>query len=352
MVKPMTIKASLLAVLLGIFGSQSSYGGGVDGGGGNTRPLHPVTEKQVREVLNEGRPLIIFLLNNYSNANHENADPLVQKLFRGPVSLLDRLRRIDVTLETNGPCFDSAGNAVDGSASQVNQTVCISLPRLTSKLSLETLKSQALALVAHEYSHLIGTTEAEAEELQEHVSRVLLNDEAKEMLRAASDAKYFLEPLVPKVNQWRGRLDQLGWAGLKELTAKVIPGFSKFLTFRTTEDYSLNADPEHAIAFLENMRLWVLQAEAYILNGDDSRHLTESRLNIIFQGYDEIDGRLMFWYLGQGRFELKDVDPVLAKIKFRRIRDRATAESEFAKSADYLSAFQRELAAAMRPLLK
>jgi hypothetical protein len=340
-----------------LLSGPAAVAGGVDGGGGNTRPAHPVTEAEVRKVLEEGRPMIVFLMNSYSaGATGRNPRPLPVKLFAGPVSLLDRLRAVNVSLATRGPCYDEGGNPVDGSANQRRQSVCISLPRLMEKLNRENLRNQTLALVAHEYSHLVGTSEAEAEELQEYVLETLLNRDAGEIYSAAYRAKYFLDDWVPYLAQQRGELGSVGWAALNELLARLHPQYSEKL-HASPRYFDLNDAFGTGYLLIEGMRVGLFRNEAPWLAGDRSEmsernHEANGRMFATF-GKPELDGATMIMMLGGGSGEMNpgELDPRFAEVKIERVVDLASAGREFGKIYAYLAKYRADLAAAMRPLV-
>jgi len=340
-----------------LIGGPGAFAGGVDGGGGNTRPGQPVTEAELRQVLDQGRSMVIFLMNSYSSAaTGKRPQPLPVKLFAGPVSMLDRLRAVDVTLVTAGPCLDEAGNPVDGSASQRKQTVCLSLPRLLEKLNRDNLRNQTLALVAHEYSHLVGTTESEAEELQEYVLETLRNRDAGEIYVAASNAKYFLDDWVPDLRQKRGTLEKMGWPALNEYLAALHPAYEKL--HAAPRYFDLNDGFGTGFLLIEGMRVGFFKSETNWLAGDHSdiseqTHEMNGRIFATF-GKPELDGRTMVMLLGGGTGEdsPEDLDPRFAEVKVEHVVDFASANREFEKIYSFLAKARSDLAAAMRPLVK
>lgn len=333
----------------------AAFAGGVDGGGGNTRPGRPITEADVREVLIKGRSMVIFLMNSYSqHATGKSPEPLPVKLFAGPVSMLERLRSVNVTLASKGPCFDDKGNAVDGSASQAKQTVCISLPRLLEKLNRESLRNQTLALVAHEYSHLVGTSEAEAEQLQDYVLETLLNRDAGEIYAAASAAQYALDDWVPYLAERRGKLSEVGWKKLDELLQNLHQAYNKLYASRGY--FSLTDGFGDGFLLIEMMRVGFFRAETRWLGGDRSdisqdNHEMNERLFAQF-GHPEIDGRMMILMLGGGTGDGKpeDLDPRFAEVTVGRVVDFPSASREFEKIYAFLSHLRTDLQRAMRPL--
>jgi hypothetical protein len=162
----MKLFISILATLAPL----AALAGGVTGGGGNTHPAQPVTAAEVKESIRGARLYVAAYLNHLELEKNEaalwQAQPLVPGKLFGPSPTLDRVLNLPIRIVEDGPCLDPAGTAMDGSATLSPPEVCLSVPRIQEKLSREALRSQVIALALHEYSHLSGTTEPEAEFLQ------------------------------------------------------------------------------------------------------------------------------------------------------------------------------------------
>lgn len=82
-------------------------------------------------------------------------------------SVDEALRGVRTELREDGPCYDRAGQERDGSiVARPPFRLCLSLSRLRSKLNRTNADIEVLALYLHEVSHLFGTTEEEATNLQ------------------------------------------------------------------------------------------------------------------------------------------------------------------------------------------
>jgi hypothetical protein len=162
----------LLTLSMGIFLlPMLAVAGGVSGGGGDTKPANPVTRDDVKRAIMDSRKYVAAYLNHLEMVKDDESrwpghKDLPAKLFGGTDQAVDWVLRLPIHMEENGPCLDPAGNPMDGSASLKPPAVCLSLTRLTEKLSKEGLRNQVIALALHEYSHLVGSTEAEADFLQ------------------------------------------------------------------------------------------------------------------------------------------------------------------------------------------
>ncbi|MGZ3713372.1 MAG: hypothetical protein ACXVBE_16525, partial [Bdellovibrionota bacterium] len=162
---------NILIGFMGLVLSASAFAGGVSGGGGNSKPANPVSRDDVKRSIMEARKYAAAYFNHLEMVKDDESrwpgqKELPAKLFNGPDQAVDWVLRLPISINENGPCLDPAGQPMDGSASLNPPAVCLSLPRLSEKLSKEGLRVQVIALVLHEYSHLVGATEAEADFLQ------------------------------------------------------------------------------------------------------------------------------------------------------------------------------------------
>lgn len=147
--------------------AKSDDGAGSSGGGG-TLPTRGVQTYEIAEYVSMAkRDLRLIFRGRWIEYNHirnNNLDhDLEKKLFDGPVTILDILEKTKIELRDSEPCLDGAGKEVDGSiyAKEPN-SICISSLMIASKVSTEQARDQVIALIAHELSHLLGTTESEA----------------------------------------------------------------------------------------------------------------------------------------------------------------------------------------------
>lgn len=205
---------------------QPAFAGGVSGGGGNSKPLHPVTAAQVKRAIYDGRRYVTGILNHFEDGRHRDRrwwerESLAAKLFDGQEQIMDWSLKFPVEINETGPCLDPEGKEVDGSAQVNPPSVCMSVPRLVEKLSRESLRGEVLGLLAHEFSHLVGATEEEADYLQNEViertfwanfqgfdeSVRTFNLYALKKLEFASGS----EPLPASPEQWKKFYVDLDW---------------------------------------------------------------------------------------------------------------------------------------------
>jgi hypothetical protein len=157
--------------------------GAVSGGGGGTLPSNPVTISQINEIVEKALPEMRLVAREMSRRVFRGTETALEtKLFSGPVTIIDLLEDTGYELRTDKPCFDRFGNEVDASifANKPNN-ICISSFRIAPKLIEERARVETLALIFHEISHKLGTSEAEATEFQKEVAYLLSQADPSEL---------------------------------------------------------------------------------------------------------------------------------------------------------------------------
>gem|GEM_PF-2938317 len=151
----------------------SSDVGDISSGGGGTLPDNTVSASYLFDIIVESKRDLRAIV----NAEHElfygstRESTLYNKLFAGKANLIDVLESVDIEILMDKPCRDSAGKAVDGSVyASIPNAICISPYSMAPKLIEERARVEVLALLVHELSHLLGTTEEEAVDLQKGVA--------------------------------------------------------------------------------------------------------------------------------------------------------------------------------------
>ena len=143
--------------------------GGISGGGGNVLPGKAPDSYQDPEVVEdqvrESRTLVFEYLSQQSDERSS--------------AILEAARQVPLHIKDDSPCFDAAGNIVDGSVAGIAQPerdfgfgprrhgrVCISALNIARKVHASELRAQAAALLIHEYAELTGSNEDQAVMLQ------------------------------------------------------------------------------------------------------------------------------------------------------------------------------------------
>ncbi|MGZ3696391.1 MAG: hypothetical protein ACXVBL_19085, partial [Bdellovibrionota bacterium] len=142
--------------------------GDYDGGGGGTLPADPVSTKDVAQFIQKEAKLNLRLFLKYSLWSQQSSHfKIPSKLFDGPRTIYDVMENTDIEVRVDRPCFDNRGKETDASIyADAPGAICFSAFRVAPKLPEELMRKEVLALMLHEFSHLLGTTEKEAREYQ------------------------------------------------------------------------------------------------------------------------------------------------------------------------------------------
>lgn len=146
--------------------------GGISGGGGGTLPSNPISIYEVKKIVQNSKKDLRLLLNFYDHGKLKNDsfiynEAVYKKIFQGDKTIRDLLETIDIELRETEACYDSENNPVDASIfSKLQNAICLSSFRVAPKLTADNARNEIEALLLHELSHLLGTTEDEAVWLQ------------------------------------------------------------------------------------------------------------------------------------------------------------------------------------------
>lgn len=223
---------------------QTDDQGTVGGGGGGTVGSATLDYGTFRDQLKIARfELILFFTVNrdeyYKRYKINNwKDSLIPRLFQSHegkniFTLTNEIKFAE------GRCRDADGNEVAGSIhSHVPNTICLNYVKLQSIAEAES-RDQILSLIVHEYSHLLGFNETEAESVQTEVYKLLkefkhqdlkvqfdhLNEGLSKFFYVYNDKSY----LTKSWNYLCGRTQDMSKAFTLHHHVSYIEGFS-FLT--------------------------------------------------------------------------------------------------------------------------
>lgn len=165
-------------------------GTGVDGGGGDIKPvevkiLTPETlsnylkhrsSKALRYIFNAFQGNNDF--SHYDSASNQKVvlhlKSVHAKLFgsKNGDTIFSVLDSAALKLQAE-PCFDAtSGQHKDARAYANENYICLSYERIKSKINPSNLDPYLIPLLIHEYSHLVGSTEDEAEALEEYFTKM------------------------------------------------------------------------------------------------------------------------------------------------------------------------------------
>gem|GEM_PF-6941215 len=99
---------------------------------------------------------------------------ILAPFFTRTTSVIPRLQKVKLRVRSDAPCYDRRGIAFDGSASVYGRgKICLSAIRLAQKVDARQIEPQIMALMIHEFSEILGASEAEAIMIQYEVLREL-----------------------------------------------------------------------------------------------------------------------------------------------------------------------------------
>lgn len=152
----------------------ASSSGGVGDGGGNVIAEDMMGPYEIRDLLAKSKVPAKYVLRNIETIGRNDTSSaemgrIYQKLFGGSQTVYQALDQAVFEPIQTGGCDGIGGMEHDASALKNAPRICFSLEALSAKLDEKSGRAQLLALVIHEVSHLVGTTEDEAQELQKSV---------------------------------------------------------------------------------------------------------------------------------------------------------------------------------------
>ena len=179
------MKTSLLAAALFLLPTFGFAAGGISSGGGNVlypvEPRNPVAPAAVKNLVPRAHATLLQYLRAKKGdwqAGRLPADEAADfdALFSAPRDVIGVSARTPVDIELEEPCFDFASKPVDGSIRSDEKKhggICLSALTISRRVEPADLHAQSAALLAHEFSELIGFDEDQAVGLQAHVLRDL-----------------------------------------------------------------------------------------------------------------------------------------------------------------------------------
>ena len=193
--------------------NDSVMGGtGVDGGGGNALSSdHPGIGEITQWVQQSKIPARFALkrlelsITTIKPGVQPLIDSLKKKLFDGKVTIYDAIDKAQLNSQENDACYDRYAAAVDGSAKD-SPVLCISAQRLSKVLATEDAQQKILALVIHEVSHMLGTTEPEAQMLQYMAQSNFSKDPITNIPEIVSEYKKSLQEALTNMNDILGSI--------------------------------------------------------------------------------------------------------------------------------------------------
>lgn len=322
-------------LFLGLLFGSTAFAGGVSGGGGNSKPTNQINNLDFIVAKSEAKKYAALYLNNLEemriySALWPNHTDLPAKLYDGESSVVQEIVNIPITVQEQGPCIDPVTRQeMDGSATLNPPVICISKPRLMEKLSQEDVRNQIIALIVHEYSHLVGATEQEADFLQRKALHDLINAEffnINNRFKKAEESINLIKVLgMPDL--WDGEtIDQKFWAQTAESLAGIQQNFEKDVASPAPSvlHFSLWDSRTRNLFSRTSLRLELMeQGMCELARGKDWRKCQAAQ-NKIFQRDREIDYHTYMVRTGHKPGEFVEIPGLV----FRRILSIEDANAE------------------------
>lgn len=189
---------SLICAVATCGGSLVAFAdGSVSGGGGGTLPEERAGYALVWAAIQNARSELIMLF-NADNTEHPFYD---ERLYNSSPNIFEVIRNTKVGLKANGDCPTADHSPADGSIYGPEPgSICISVGNLAHKLSIDNVHRQTIALLAHEFAHLIGFNEQDASYLQHSILQQYVygrpTGQAFSRVKEMSDAIYDVDALI------------------------------------------------------------------------------------------------------------------------------------------------------------
>ena len=282
------LMAALSAVIIATACSsenRSEAQGGIEGGGGGTLIANAVGKYRIHQIVKDHKTDLRLILKTLSNVAYGQT---ATKLYGGPKTIIDILDEVDIEVLDDRPCLDSAGTEVDGSihASRPNM-ICISAFTIAPKVIEERVKTEVLALLIHELSHFLGTTEVEARDFQSWAASLLSRV-------GAQDADNFLKALMSANEmlslELRSMIEQAEVASgeqLYEQAFNVLDLQSKIKTF-THNHLNIHDPREEELFDAYSMLTWVTMDYARSLGSDEFAKEAKRDYDELFEAKESI----------------------------------------------------------------
>lgn len=252
--------------------------GGMDGGGGGTLPAQPASVFEIQEIAEESKSELLYLLNGYEWREKYNQDkPLYKKLFLGPVKAQQVLKEIRLEVRVDKPCYTSANKEVDASVYGIKtNTICLSAFRIAQKLDRAVAKREVIALLMHEISHFLGSTEEEAVEIQKDTSWWILNTKLDSEINGET-IRHGFDGFEFKLRKTLESVNQSNFTLADQQLSEALIALTQFLRLSNSFPYKLfNYQDEQYQDLLRLKLVWARQfIQTQVSDSDQQNDIQE-----------------------------------------------------------------------------
>jgi hypothetical protein len=351
----------VVAAVLSLSMSQAHAGGITGGGGGVTNPDPIQPEAIARLVQNESKPVLLSWLNSQEekfqqlSRAEQSASPY-RKLFAQTPNIFDVMEQAGVDLEMHQPCFDLNRETRDGSVhSHTPGFVCLSPFTMAPKLDESNYVAETMALVLHELTHKLGTTEDEATLMQKEALKVFrkvdLEEFAKRSQSAESSARFHASTFERFIQTPESFQAQTAAPAVERLS-NYIGELSLSATSRYSSRLSL-VRPDTYARILSNMLRVNLASNYLVLKSPTTpttiRDSIQQTMDRAFGTANEITART---YLTAGLGNSGFKGDVFDQEILQKVTSDEQIPQQLAKVRDVMAATARELAKSQQARFK
>lgn len=175
----MNISSLTSLFLLSVFCGGPALASGVSGGGGNVMfpvdPKEPASINEAHSVVSHARPVLLnYLKDKREELAAGKMEPseasIFEPLFNTGKGILHVARNTGIDVENRRSCLDSSSAPVDGSIFSGHRgVVCLSSFSISKKVERSDVGAQSVALLAHEFTEVLGFEEDAAVTIQAQV---------------------------------------------------------------------------------------------------------------------------------------------------------------------------------------
>ena len=334
--------------------TNAAIAGAVSGGGGGTTNPHPSTINDVVMAIYDAHAgSIIQSWFNEQQAffnilgEGQKKSPFY-KIFSSNKKISEVLKATKIELRLSKPCYDSDSAPKDASIyGSMPSAICISPFSMASKLNENNVREESLALIVHEITHLFGTTEEEANEIQ---SRALWKFNKIDFTDATSAMNMFFKGGFGSEMQMLqynlklfasnlGNANPTDWEYTKEKLRRIRADL-KF-----GNDKLLFVSPHnYALVTVQFARLYAIENFICIndpRNDDEIKAICTKNIKTTFQDDKEVSART---YMAR-RIDSnpKDFGAVYDEVVIKRIDSPEDGQAEISKLIEFLDGIRTEV---------
>lgn len=299
------MKTFVTAAFLMAFSAQV-FAGGISGGGGGTVVPDPAGTEFIKLQLSGARISLLMLLKNESFSSTR------QSLFQGSDNIIEKVKNNSLKILEDKPCLDFDGKPNDASINSDPNTICISAYTIGQKVSKITDYPQILALLAHEYSHLMGYNESDAEAFQVEILY-------KTRSVSETDGYWVANQFVS--NSFQAKVYLMG----AELELAKNRDFKAYTAIQTVDNISLfpyqypfRALDKNEASKVDELALRIKNLRLYSCTQNepdmDAKQNCATTYDMIFHGADEVTAADFSW-IYYGNTELKATCKIINLMK-------------------------------------